>query len=320
MDSNKILDIISQETLFNLLVSNEGVIFISENIDDDVTFLYNDFSSVGISNSKSINDLLKIIDYKSEIPEIIGLTKYLSDVQSQINSKNKISQVYLPLKLDLDTRVYSLKIIREDTRMICYLYLADSDMVDIERLYSDSYKDSLTYLFNKNALKLHLENSNEERFVGFLDLDNFKYINDNFSHYAGNELLTTIGKKLISISDEHIIFYRYGGDEFVFLTVNLDFEGTKEFVNKIQTAINSIDFYGIHPSFSIGVAEYTFDSKYNIVDTIKIADYVMYKSKYGGKNSASFIRTDEANQLFKLGNIDHELENYKRKRRITIKN
>ena len=44
----------------------------------------------------------------------------------------------------------------------------------------------------------------------------------------------------------------------------------------------------------------------------------MYKSKYGGKNSASFIRTDEANQLFKLGNIDHELENYKRKRRITI--
>ena len=313
MDLNKILNVISNETLFKLLVSNEGVIFLVDNIEDDVIFLYNDFASVGIANSKSLNDLLKIIDYKSEIPEIMGLTKYLSSVQSQINSKNEISQVYLPLKLEGGTTVYSLKIIREE-KMVCYLCLADSDMVDIERLYSDSYKDSLTYLFNKNALKLHLSLSKEERFVGFLDLDNFKYINDNFSHYAGNELLTIIGKKIISICDDHIIFYRYGGDEFVFLTVDLNFEETKERIEKIQKAVNSIDFNGIHPSFSIGVCEYTFNSNYSIYDAIKIADYVMYSSKYNGKNRASFIRTDEANRLYELNNIDLELKNYKMKR------
>lgn len=306
---------ISLNTLFNLLVDKNDIIFISEDINSKIKFLYNDFKSVGINNESSIHDLLELIDYKSEIPEILGLRKYLNEVETELNSKEHNSQVYLPLKINDETKVFSLKIIREDVNLLCYLKLADSDMIDVERLYSDSYKDSLTYLFNKNALNLHLELSNEERFIGFMDLDNFKYINDTFSHYAGNELLTLIGKKIISISDEHVIFYRYGGDEFVFLTVGLDFEETKKLTDKISKAINTIEFNGIHPSFSIGVCEYTFNSIYSIKETLMIADYAMYKAKYGGKNSTEFIRVEEANILYSIDNLDVILEEYKKKRK-----
>ena len=84
--------------------------------------------------------------------------------------------------------------VNDNYKYMCYIKYDDDTILDLERLYSNSYKDSLTFLFNRNAPMIHNKNPEDSHFYGFMDLDGFKEINDNFSHHIGNLLLTEIGK------------------------------------------------------------------------------------------------------------------------------
>jgi diguanylate cyclase (GGDEF)-like protein len=85
----------------------------------------------------------------------------------------------------------------------------------------------------------------------FIDLDNFKKINDRFGHHAGDRALRRVG--LIILRDSRFRAFRYGGDEFVVLLPWATEAQAAEFAKRLQRRIAEVDIDGIKISVSIGI-------------------------------------------------------------------
>ena len=126
----------------------------------------------------------------------------------------------------------------------------------------------------------------------FLDLDNFKSVNDNLGHETGDELLQTVAKKLQGQVRSTDTVARLGGDEFVVL---LDNPAGQNEVAKITAQIITqlempMEFWGKSTQIgtSIGIAMYPTDSE-RPNELIKLADKAMYAAKKAGKNTFRFF-------------------------------
>jgi diguanylate cyclase (GGDEF)-like protein len=120
--------------------------------------------------------------------------------------------------------------------------------------------------------------------LAYIDIDNFKFVNDNFGHIAGNDLLCIASKTIKDNLRETDIVARVGGDEFVILLTETGVENAKVVINKIQKNLLNIMNKNNWPvTFSIGLA--TFLNPPNSIDKmIKEADRIMYSAKNNGKN------------------------------------
>lgn len=153
--------------------------------------------------------------------------------------------------------------------------------------------DSVTGLYNRNAAKEKYRQQLSEISPGvdqlvfyFIDLDNFKSINDLFDHHAGDQLLATIGDRLKALIKEKGIAARLGGDEFVvYMTVPRDYD-FDAFAKSLINAVAQPHFiFGAEAEVtaSIGIAMVT--DRYMSFDFVrKRADMAMYKAKQSGKN------------------------------------
>ncbi|UCM99424.1 diguanylate cyclase [Sulfurimonas sp. SWIR-19] len=167
--------------------------------------------------------------------------------------------------------------------------------------------DFLTGLMNRKALlqRLHEENAKAIRhnFIHaflFIDLDNFKQVNDTYGHHVGDELLIQVSHRLRSILREEDILARISGDEFTIILVNIadNKEAAKEYAQKKCQAIIKalsatfvIEGNEVHIGASIGIKIFP-DEKHNIEDIMNDADKAMYVAKKNGKNSCALY--DEA--------------------------
>jgi diguanylate cyclase (GGDEF)-like protein len=129
-----------------------------------------------------------------------------------------------------------------------------------------------------------------ERFaVLFMDLDNFKQVNDKFGHEAGNQVL----KLTAGECGQHIrttdLAGRYGGDEFVLVLVGTGQDGAKGVGEKVRVAVQAIGAKLGYPeglvTASIGVAEYRPDREDE--DVLVAADRALYRAKAGGRNQVA---------------------------------
>ncbi len=160
--------------------------------------------------------------------------------------------------------------------------------------------DNLTGLPNRLLLTDRIEQairkvSRHKIIAGliFIDLDNFKVVNDTLGHDIGDILLINVAKKMKECIREEDTVSRVGGDEFVVLLDNLG--STKEdarrniiyLATKIKDALNSIKEIDGHINVStpsIGITLFNDDSV-SVKDLIKQADTAMYEAKKQGKNS-----------------------------------
>lgn len=160
--------------------------------------------------------------------------------------------------------------------------------------------DNLTGLPNRLLLTDRIEQAirkvTRHKIIGgliFIDLDNFKIINDTLGHNIGDILLISVAKKMKESIREEDTVSRVGGDEFVILLDNLG--STKEdarrniiyLATKIKDALNSIKEIEGHINVStpsIGITLFNDDSV-SVKDLIKQADTAMYEAKKQGKNS-----------------------------------
>lgn len=124
--------------------------------------------------------------------------------------------------------------------------------------------------------------------LAYIDLDNFKRVNDNFGHSEGDKVLRVVGENVISSLRVTDVAGRLGGDEFAIVLPETTEEGAKSVLNKLRdTLFQETQKYGWPIGFSVGVVSFS-PSTYSLDEAIKMADSLMYKVKTSGKNNILF--------------------------------
>jgi diguanylate cyclase (GGDEF)-like protein len=123
--------------------------------------------------------------------------------------------------------------------------------------------------------------------IAILDFDNFKNINDNYGHQAGDRALMELSRICSSNIRLPDLFARYGGDEFVFLFPESNKEKANQCLKRIFTDISnfSLDFEETQVKIrvSIGIAELSHEEPF-IDHILKNADIALYRAKHDGGN------------------------------------
>lgn len=120
--------------------------------------------------------------------------------------------------------------------------------------------------------------------VAYIDLDNFKDVNDQLGHQAGDDLLMAVVSTIRSHIRSSDILARFGGDEFVILLPDTPGDAALNFLNKIHAHLDQeMTRNGWPVSFSIGAATYS-TAPSTVDEVIRHADELMYSVKHGGKN------------------------------------
>jgi diguanylate cyclase (GGDEF)-like protein len=134
----------------------------------------------------------------------------------------------------------------------------------------------------------------------FLDLDDFKAINDRFGHRTGDHFLEAIAQRLKAVVRDIDFIARLGGDEFCIIMDNiLDQDSVAEVAERCLTKINQplmIDGHPLHPKISIGIAIYPKDGN-NESGLMRAADAAMYTAKQAGKQRYCFYGADMARHI-----------------------
>ena len=188
-------------------------------------------------------------------------------------------------------------------------------MEDIHHL---GYYDALTDLPNRRLFMRHLTKALESaRYQGrmfavlFVDLDNFKVLNDNLGHNLGDLVLKKVGEKISTTIRPMDIVSRHGGDEFMVLLNEIaTIDEAKQMIDSIHKSIREPFLLGtdmeIFVEVSIGVAIYPRHGD-NIENLIKYADIAMYEAKNQGKNQ-SIVYTVEMHKYYaRRMTLDNEL-------------
>lgn len=159
--------------------------------------------------------------------------------------------------------------------------------------------DSLTGLPNRSLfldrLNMAMENSKRTSSLTaliYLDLDEFKSINDTLGHLAGDELLRQVAKRLSSCARKSDTVARLGGDEFTMVVSNLrNTAGIEKVAHKIISSLNQpfhINGQDIRTSSSLGITIYPFGEDDDVYTLVKQADSAMYQAKRIGKNNFQY--------------------------------
>lgn len=193
---------------------------------------------------------------------------------------------------------------------------------DRQRIERQAMYDSLTDLPNRRLLSEHvgqaLARCRRHHHVSalmFLDLDNFKTINDSLGHAIGDQVLQAVAHRLHGAVRKEDIVARLGGDEFVALLPEVAEhsddpripELTIEVAEKIRAAIAQplmADGHALHLTASIGITLFPLGNE-TTDDLLRQADSAMYRAKSEGRNRCYFYRPEmhaEAAQRLRLGN------------------
>jgi diguanylate cyclase (GGDEF)-like protein/PAS domain S-box-containing protein len=190
------------------------------------------------------------------------------------------------------------------------------------KIRHQAFYDDLTGLANRLTLNTSLEQhiytlQNTDIFssILFMDIDNFKTINDSLGHHIGDELLRVFAKRLSSIVSKDDVVARLGGDEFVILLSNLgdkqllanhrSNQMAKEVHNIIKNPI-SVEEHILHITLSIGINIIDAKNK-DINNIIKNADIAMYKAKELGRNTTCFFEKNMSNDIENQLILNNEL-------------
>jgi len=194
------------------------------------------------------------------------------------------------------------KFYNEETKQLNYFGIftdiSSQDEINNELLHL-AYHDPLTNLPNRLKLEAQLEyvvnnskRNNLQFAILFLDLDDFKIINDTLGHSTGDEVLVSFAKKFKNIIRTNDMIARVGGDEFIVVLSDIaNYLFIERVCNKILTLVNkpfNIKNTSFNIGVSIGIAIYP-DNGEELKSLIHNADSAMYYAKNKGKNHFEFF-------------------------------
>lgn len=153
----------------------------------------------------------------------------------------------------------------------------------IDRYKQLSYKDSLTGLYNRRYFYEILEmefkrarRNNISISLLFIDVDNFKKINDTYGHKYGDHVLVKLANTLKKEIRDVDIISRWGGEEFIVLLNDTDIDGSRVVAERLRVAVEKQKFQ-TDITISIGVT--SSDGSISIEKIVSLADDALYKAK-----------------------------------------
>jgi len=189
-----------------------------------------------------------------------------------------------------------------------------------DRIHFMANHDALTGLPNRTLLKdrlsqavLHAQRYDRWVTVVFIDLDNFKIVNDSLGHNAGDELLKTVASRMVGCVRATDTVVRLGGDEFVILLLDQPktADGISATLQKIRAAIAEPvrrEGHDFRVTSSIGIANYPSDGK--DADTLLAnADAAMYRAKEIGRDNFQFYTPELNTKIHEKFLLQEELRN-----------
>jgi diguanylate cyclase (GGDEF)-like protein len=221
-------------------------------------------------------------------------------------------------RMDVDHQLLSMKVEERTSQLTRRNEELNQAVLEVtetkDRLRQMAYYDSLTSLPNRRLfteqldLLLRLAKRNDETLaLLFLDLDNFKRINDSLGHSAGDQLLREVGVRLSScVRDSDVVAHyvesgpkidvsRLGGDEFTVVLNQVDCaESARMVAQRLLDALSKPMEIGGHELVvtpSIGIALAPGDAS-DVDGLLKAADTAMYHAKAAGKNNCLFYHSD----------------------------
>ncbi|WP_045223319.1 PAS domain S-box protein [Methyloterricola oryzae] len=194
--------------------------------------------------------------------------------------------------------LYNANVYRDERGELCGVFAAARDITERKKaeqqIHRLAFYDTLTDLPNRRLLLDRLEHSLAQAkrhgwsmALLFLDLDDFKQVNDNFGHETGDQLLVAVALRLLACVRRGDTVCRQGGDEFIIVLENIDLGRAALAAEKIIGALEqSIEVKGhvLRVTASIGVAIYPGDGSEDSQELIKHADSAMYEAKRSGRN------------------------------------
>ncbi|WP_198263800.1 bifunctional diguanylate cyclase/phosphodiesterase [sulfur-oxidizing endosymbiont of Gigantopelta aegis] len=260
----------------------------------------NNLSGAAFSDNKT-NE----IDFKVSLTQFVFVEKFRVYGQDyQLN-----------LERDINLKMISLLTIFSYWLISIFIYIIVVRIIlkrqaSEEKIRYLAYYDSLTTLPNrttfKERLQLSLQESKKDQTTGailFMDIDEFKRINDTLGHDVGDELLKQVSKRLTqqmrqndslnlgSLIDSKNFVTRLGGDEFTLLLNDIKNKKSAGLVaNRILEHISQpfhLKHHEVYVTSSIGIALFPRDGN-NVEQLLKHADIAMYHAKNMGKNNYQF--------------------------------
>jgi len=220
--------------------------------------------------------------------------------EGEVWNKRKNDEVY-PQKLSITAVKNTEGIVTNYVGTLADITLSKQAEQEIQDL---AYYDPLTHLPNRrlmldrirHAMAASARSGNEGALL-FLDLDNFKSLNDTLGHDMGDILLQQVAERLTTCIREGDTISRFGGDEFVVLLEGLSKQSaeaatqTEDIANKVLSSINMPYQLASHhyiSSTSVGITLFN-DHQSEVEELLKQADIAMYQAKNDGRNVLRFF-------------------------------
>lgn len=238
---------------------------------------------------------------KQEVLSRICLHLKLSKLQKTLQQQNQELRNAVTAKEAAEADLVQLNdrlehTVRDRTQDLC-LAISELEAKQAELDYKANH-DVLTELPNRaffmQRLQGILEQSDRNWAIFWLDLDNFKKINDSFGHFIGDQLLQKVAQRLQFLIGENGIVARLGGDEFAILQIQPD-SGSEHYcrdfaqtlIDKLQRPF-TLEHYIITINTSIGIV--TSIAQYaNSAEVLRDADFALYRAKSLGKGQHTIL-------------------------------
>ena len=225
-------------------------------------------------------------------------------------SEKENNEVIEILGVDITDRVEQEKKLQNSFKELTMVYgeLAATE----ETIRRQAYFDSLTGLPNRaslyNEAKTVLTTDNVHKHaVVYMDMDNFKYVNDSFGHSTGDLLLQEAGRRLKAVFSEDDLVTRFEGDEFVIFLKNI--QTNDEVCDRVSAAMDifckpfTIMNKEFHVSASCGIAICP-DHAITIDELLKCSDVAMYRAKGEGRNKSVMFEPEMNNDFADRINLE----------------
>jgi len=247
------------------------------------------------------------------VPDVSQDKRFSKKIDKALNLKHRIKSIIcVPFKscgkplgiIEIFNKTSGESFTREDFSQLNALIGQASIFIERALLYQKveelSITDDLTKLFNTRYLNRSIDMEIQRSirygtFVSliFMDIDDFKKVNDGHGHLAGSKILVEVGQLLIKNLRSIDVVVRYGGDEFVIILPHTPAGPASEIAERIRRAVERNVFlqkegYALRITASFGVASYPGTAR-SKEELLGFADEAMYKVKYHTKNGVYSI-------------------------------